>query len=126
MPIVSGFDNTLTTVDICDRFAPPEWHAIDDRWHRGEVSLPAAQVAVWSLLRATAAEVRDFVATTARLRPGVPEFLRACRERGEPVYVGSGGFDFYLEPILAPHRAALAAVHCSRGTFAADRIALEF
>lgn len=130
MPIVSDFDNTLTTVDIgdalCDRFAPPEWHAIDDRWHRGELSLPAAQREIWSLVRATPTAVRDFLAAAARLRPGVPELLQACRERGEPVYVGSGGFDFYLEPILAPHRAALAAIYCSRGVFRGDRIALEF
>jgi 2-hydroxy-3-keto-5-methylthiopentenyl-1-phosphate phosphatase len=130
MPIVTDFDNTLTTLDVgdalCDRFAPPEWHAIDDRWQRGEVSLPAAQREVWALVRATPAAVRDFVAAEARLRPGVPELLRACRARGVPVYVGSGGFDFYVEPLLAPHRDALAGVHCSRGVFHGDRIALEF
>jgi 2-hydroxy-3-keto-5-methylthiopentenyl-1-phosphate phosphatase len=130
MPVVSDFDHTLTTIDVgdalCDRFAPPEWHDIDDRWQRGEVSLPAAQREMWSLLRATPAAVRDFVAAAARLRPGVPEFLDACRARGVPVYVGSGGFDFYVEPLLAPYRAALAGVSCSRGTFDGDRIALEF
>ncbi|MBI5479671.1 MAG: HAD-IB family phosphatase [Deltaproteobacteria bacterium] len=130
MPIVTDFDYTLTTIDVgdalCDRFAPPEWHAIDDRWQRGEVSLPAAQREIWSLLRATAAAVRDFVATTARLRPGVPEFFRACRERALPVYVGSGGFDFYLEPLLEPHRPALAGLYCSRGVFHGDRLALQF
>jgi 2-hydroxy-3-keto-5-methylthiopentenyl-1-phosphate phosphatase len=130
MPIVSDFDYTLTTIDVgdalCDRFAPPEWHAIDDRWQRGEVSLPAAQREMWSLLRATPDATREFVAAAARLRPGVPEFLRACQERGVPVYVGSGGFDFYVEPLLAPHRAALAGVYCSRGVFHGDRVALEF
>ena len=130
MPIVSDFDYTLTTIDVgdalCDRFAPPEWHAIDDRWLRGEVSLPAAQREVWALLRATPAAVREFVTTAARLRPGVPDFLRACHARGVPFYVGSGGFDFYLEPLLAPYRATLAGVHCSRGVFHGDRIALEF
>jgi 2-hydroxy-3-keto-5-methylthiopentenyl-1-phosphate phosphatase len=130
MPIVSDFDYTLTTIDVgdalCDRFAPPEWHAVDDRWQRGELSLPEAQLQMWSQLRATPTEVNAFVATAARLRPGVPEFLRACRDRGVPVYVGSGGFDFYLEPVLEPHRLALAGTFCSRGIFHGDRVTLEF
>ena len=130
MVIVTDFDYTLTTIDVgdalCDRFAPPEWHAIDDRWQRREIPLPEAQQQMWSLLRATPAEVDAFVAGAARLRPGVPELLAACRARAVPVYVGSGGFDFYVEPILAPHREALAGVYCSRGTFHGDRISLDF
>jgi 2-hydroxy-3-keto-5-methylthiopentenyl-1-phosphate phosphatase len=130
MVIVSDFDNTLTTVDVgdalCDRFAPPEWHAVDDRWQRGEVSLPAAQREVWALVRATPAAVHAFLAAAARLREGVPELLAACRARGVPVYVGSGGFDFYVEPLLAPHRAALAGVCCSHGVLRGDRVTLEF
>ena len=44
--LILDFDGTVTDVDVgdavCDRFAPPQWKLIDERWTRREISLPEA------------------------------------------------------------------------------------
>ena len=136
-PAVSGvlvldFDGTVTTAvigdAICDRFAPPAWREYDERWIRNELPLPDAQRAIWEMARATPAALAAFLASeTCALRPGLPALVERARERGLGVWVASGGFDFYIDVLLGPARAAIDRFFCNRGRLEPDgRFAIDF
>src|SRR5262245_12690928 len=128
--LVLDFDGTITTTDVgdavCERFAPPTWREIDDRWVRHEISLPEAQRQMWGLARATRDEAAAFVRDHARLRPGLDALLAAAADRGVPVWLASGGFDFYILPLLGPRLGGIARALYNTARFDGDRIAVEF
>jgi 2,3-diketo-5-methylthio-1-phosphopentane phosphatase len=129
--IVLDFDGTVTTLDVgdavCDRFAPADWRDIDAKWHRGEISLPEAQRGMWALVRAAPSEIEAYVGEVARLRPGLDALLDEADRQGWAVTVASGGFDFYIRPVLGPKRLArLAACYSNRAHFENGGVRLEF
>jgi 2-hydroxy-3-keto-5-methylthiopentenyl-1-phosphate phosphatase len=128
--VVLDFDGTLTERDagdaLCARFAPPLWQEIDERWHRREIALPHAQRLMWGLVRGSRAELARAAREAGALRPGAGALLAACAERGWPVVLASGGFDFYLEPILGPHRRLLEAAYFNRAHPSRRGVRLEF
>jgi len=128
--LVLDFDGTLTDVDVgdavCDRLAPPGWRDIDERWARREISLPEAQRQMWALVRATRDEALAAARAAGHLRPGLPSLLDAADARGVPVWLASGGFDFYIEPILGPLLGRFARAWYNAARFDGDRLAVEF
>lgn len=112
--LVLDFDGTIAAADvgdaICDEFAPPSWRDIDQAWLRGELSLPEAQRRMWPLVRCAEAELRAFLGRIGALRPGFAELMDLCRERRVEVVVASGGFDLYLDILLAPWADRLRVV----------------
>src|SRR5581483_10518954 len=107
--LVLDFDGTITTADLgdalCSRFAPPSWRDVDAEWVRGEVSLPEAQRRMWALARATREEALAAAREIGRLREGLDALLDGAHARGVPVWIASGGFDFYVEALLGARLA---------------------
>jgi len=114
--VFCDFDGTITEADlivaIWRRFAPPGWERVKDdvlaRWRtvREGVAEVFAQI--------PSAQERAIVAyalSTARIRDGFQPFLELCRREGIPVYVASGGIDFFVRPVLAPYRPWLAGLY---------------
>lgn len=128
--LVLDFDGTITLDDVgdavCDRFAPPAWREVDERWARHEISLPEAQRQMWALVRATHEQALTFARDAGRLRPGLDALLEFAAERHIDVWLASGGFDFYIEPILGARLAQLAYAYYNRARFADDRVAVDF
>ena len=128
--IVLDFDGTVTEKDIgdevCDRFAPPEWRAIDDAWVRNEISLPEAQRRMWAMARAERHEALAYAHEIGHLRRGLDDFMTSCVARGSELWLASGGFDFYIEGILGARLDRFSRVYCNRAHFANGNIALEF
>jgi len=122
---VIDFDGTIAEIDvgdaICERFAPPAWRQVDQRWTRGEISLPEAQRQMWALVRGTRAQMQDYAREAATFRSGLAVLLGAARDRGYRVVVASGGFDFYIEAALSRIKAevgvSMDAVHCNGARF---------
>lgn len=55
-------------------------------------------------VRASLDDMRRYVLSTVRPRPGAGRFLDWCREAGIPVEIVSGGVDLYLDPLLEKWR----------------------
>ena len=55
--------------------------------------------------------MRAFAAASARLRPGFPELVAACRDRGAPFFLASGGLRQYIEAVLATNLAPELRAH---------------
>lgn len=128
--LVLDFDGTVTTTDVgddlCDRFAPPAWREIDERWVRGEISLPEAQRQMWGMARASRAQALDGARAVGRLREGLDALLDGARAGGIEVWLASGGFDFYIEALLGARLDRFARVLCNRVRFDGDRLHAEF
>ena len=128
--IVLDFDGTVTQKDIgdeiCDRFAPPAWREIDAAWVRKEISLPDAQRKRWALARAERPDALAYAAEIGHLRPGLDALLAAARRSAVPVWLASGGFDFYIEALLGPRLAAFERRYFNATRFIDGRIEVDF
>lgn len=129
--LVLDFDGTLTLGDIgdliCGRFATPAWADIDAAWVRGELSLAEAQRQMWALCRCTAGQALEHAREVGHLRPGLDDLLAAAAAKHVPVWLASGGFDFYIEEILGPTRLlGLGRRYYNQARFAGDRVQVSF
>jgi 2,3-diketo-5-methylthio-1-phosphopentane phosphatase len=124
------FDGTVTQRDIgdeiCDRFAPPAWRDIDAAWLRHEISLPDAQRQMWALARAERPEAIAYAAAIGHLRPGLDALMAAARRSGAPMWLASGGFDFYIEALLGPRLGAFERRYFNATRFIDGRIEVDF
>lgn len=131
MTLILDFDGTVTTEDIgdrvCGRFAAPQWLDIDRRWVRGELSLPEAQRQMWALCQCDRAAAVSYAQEVGQLRPGLDVLLDASRASGAALWLASGGFDFYIEPLLGPRRLlALSRRYYNRAHFESGEVRVEF
>ncbi|BBW96943.1 2-hydroxy-3-keto-5-methylthiopentenyl-1-phosphate phosphatase [Geobacillus sp. FSL W8-0032] len=99
------FDGTITENDniiaIMKQFAPPEWEALKDDILAERISVQEGVGKMFSLLPSSLkGEIVDFLRGTARLREGFREFAAWTKEQGIPLYVVSGGIDFFVYPLL--------------------------
>lgn len=104
--LVLDFDGTVTTADVgdrfCDRFAPTGWRDLLPLWESGTVPLATLQDDMWGRIRIDRARAVDAVREMIALRPGLHALLDGAATRGVPVWLASGGFDFYIEALLGP------------------------
>lgn len=130
--VVVDFDGTLTLADvgdeICERFADPSWRRLAPALERREVSMMAAQAEMWRLVRGSASEIERFVGEVGVLRDGAAELLDAGDAGEIDLVLASGGFDFYIDVVLAPWRAreAFRARYSNAGKLEGDRVTVSF
>jgi 2-hydroxy-3-keto-5-methylthiopentenyl-1-phosphate phosphatase len=103
--IFCDFDGTITDNDniiaIMKQFAPPEWEALKDDILAQRISVQEGVGKMFSLLPSSRKkEITDFILQTARLRDGFREFVTFTKEHDIPLYVVSGGIDFFVYPLL--------------------------
>lgn len=128
--LVIDFDGTITDKDIgdevCDRFADPSWKEIDAAWVRNEISLPEAQRQMWALARAGREEAVAYARKVGHRRPGLHGLLERVGALGGEAWLASGGFDFYVEALLADDAALLKRRYYNHTRFEDGRILVEF
>ncbi len=104
LTMVFDFDGTITEKDIFDaifkRFADPACWEAHRAYNDREISMKEAYLAMAEHFRGSAAEVRDFVRTFARLRPGFRELMEQLSGRAIRSMIVSNGFDIYLHYLL--------------------------
>jgi 2-hydroxy-3-keto-5-methylthiopentenyl-1-phosphate phosphatase len=102
--VLVDFDGTIATVDTTDalleRFALPEWHAIEDEWKAGKIGSRECMVRQVDLIRATPAEMDAFI-DGLEIDPGVTAFFTYARGRGLEISVVSDGLDRTVNAVLA-------------------------
>jgi len=98
------YDGTISTRDtgivLLERFAPPEWRAIDDEYVRGEIGSRVCLLDEWDLLPKDEAQLRA-AAAEVPLDPGLEPLVGALRDAGAELAVVSDGFGFYVRDRLA-------------------------
>ncbi|MFF2446057.1 2-hydroxy-3-keto-5-methylthiopentenyl-1-phosphate phosphatase [Neobacillus sp. NPDC058068] len=124
--IYCDFDGTVTESDniiaIMKKFAPPEWVAIKDQILSRQMSINEGVGKLFSLLPSNLKEeITAFAIENARIRPGFKEFVEFARQEGIPLYIVSGGIDFFLQPILADY-SPFAGIYCNESDFSGETI----
>lgn len=114
----SDFDGTISNKDritaIMQEFVPDASAPLIERVNRREISVRAAVEQMFALIpSARFEEVREFVVSTTVIRQGFDRFVEYATKRDWPITVMTGGFDFFVDPIIAPWRDHLT-VYCSQ------------
>lgn len=104
MLIICDFDGTITTEDVTnalwDRYGMPGWREqLLPPYFRGEMSPLEVMDAGWRTITQSKDELLA-AAAAIPLRDGFDDFLAACRSRRWPMYVISGGLDWYVRALL--------------------------
>jgi 2-hydroxy-3-keto-5-methylthiopentenyl-1-phosphate phosphatase len=104
--VVCDFDGTATMLDVGDEISKhfggaEHWERESARFRRGELDTRGIIQAIYTKVFADEAAVCAFAAQAARLRPGFIELVAACRDRGAPFVLASGGLRQYIEAVLA-------------------------
>ena len=103
--IFCDFDGTITNSDniisLMKKFAPPEWEPIKDDILAQRMSIQEGVGAMFALLPSSMKEeLTRYILDTAVIRDGFREFVQYTRENQIPLYIISGGIDFFVEPML--------------------------
>jgi 2-hydroxy-3-keto-5-methylthiopentenyl-1-phosphate phosphatase len=109
LAVLLDFDGTVAPDDptdrLLDRFATPEWRAVEAEWQAGRMTSRECMQRQAVMLRATPGEL-DAAIGTIRIDPGFHDFVSLCRRRGVDVTIVSDGFDRVVRAVLA--RAGLS------------------
>ncbi|MRX73312.1 2-hydroxy-3-keto-5-methylthiopentenyl-1-phosphate phosphatase [Bacillus lacus] len=103
--IICDFDGTITNSDniiaIMKKFAPPQWEKLKDEVLSEEISIREGVGEMFSLLSSSQKqEITNYILKHAAIREGFAEFAAFAKNSDYPLYIVSGGIDFFVEPLL--------------------------
>ena len=97
------FDGTIMLCDTTDylfeRFALPEWRAVEEEWAAGRIGSRECMAQQVALLRATRSEL-EAAAAELEIDPGFAGFLAVLRQLGVGATVVSDGLDLVIDLTL--------------------------
>ncbi|WP_339170661.1 2-hydroxy-3-keto-5-methylthiopentenyl-1-phosphate phosphatase [Anoxybacillus sp. FSL W8-1294] len=128
--IFCDFDGTITLNDniiaLMKQFAPPEWEAIKDDILAQACTVQEGVGRMFSLLPTTLKEdIVQFLIDTARIRDGFSDFVAFTNERQIPLYIVSGGIDFFVYPLL-DGLVEKERIFCNSADFSGDTIRITW
>jgi 2-hydroxy-3-keto-5-methylthiopentenyl-1-phosphate phosphatase len=114
--VVCDFDGTATLLDIGDEVSRhfggvAHWEERSAAFRRGELDTRGIIEAIYETVSASEPELQAYAVSVARLRPGFAQLIEACRSRGAPLVLASGGLRQYIEPVLASQLSPDARAH---------------
>ncbi|MBV7503949.1 2-hydroxy-3-keto-5-methylthiopentenyl-1-phosphate phosphatase [Bacillus sp. sid0103] len=124
--IFCDFDGTVTESDniikMMEEFAPHGWELIKDQILASQISINEGVGKLFSLLPSNRKEeLTAFAIEHAKIRPGFQEFVEFTRTEGIPIYIVSGGIDFFVYPILEKF-GPFDGIYCNESDFSSERI----
>lgn len=115
--IVCDFDGTIALNDVTDvlleRFALPEWQAIEAEWKAGRIGSRECMARQVDLLRAEPAAL-DALLDDIAIDPGFPAFVAQARHLGCELLVVSDGLDYAIRRVLGRHRLGHLPIMANR------------
>ncbi|RKP57007.1 2-hydroxy-3-keto-5-methylthiopentenyl-1-phosphate phosphatase [Cohnella endophytica] len=125
------FDGTITLNDnivaVMKHFNPPGIEEIIKDIVSVKKSIKQGVGEMFALLPSSLKdEVREYILSTAGIRPGFPELLEWCKLHDVPFYVTSGGIDFFIYPLLAPFGIPDDHIYCNGSDFSGDNIKITW
>lgn len=128
--IFCDFDGTITNKDnliaIMKKFDPPGWFPIKEEILSQTISIREGVAKMFSLLPVSAKEeVISYVLEQAEIRDGFAEFVAYTKQHGIPLYIVSGGIDFFVYPLLEPF-GPFSGIYCNVADFSGETIKINF
>ncbi|MFJ7636877.1 2-hydroxy-3-keto-5-methylthiopentenyl-1-phosphate phosphatase [Peribacillus sp. NPDC097206] len=128
--IFCDFDGTITNSDniisIMKKFAPPGWEALKDGVLQQKISISHGVGEMFSLLDSDLKEdIIQYVKETAGIRQGFSDFVEFTKKSDIPLYIVSGGMDFFVEPLLND-LLPVENVYCNHADFSQEEIMIEW
>jgi 2-hydroxy-3-keto-5-methylthiopentenyl-1-phosphate phosphatase len=128
--IFCDFDGTITNSDniiaIMKKFAPPEWEDIKNAILSQEISIQQGVGRMFSLLPSGwKEEITEFILNHAEIREGFKDFVSYTKERNIPLYVVSGGIDFFVYPLLRDI-VPREHIYCNQADFSGENIQIQW
>lgn len=122
--VLTDYDDTAAVQNVAElllgRFGAPDWPAVRERFHNGELSLKDYQEITFRDIRATKGEMQDFVGANAEFRPGFGALAEFCRQNGIPLAIVSQGLDFYIQPLVDGAGGSDIPIYAVTAKFGAD------
>ncbi len=128
--IFCDFDGTITANDniiaIMEKFDPPGWVPVKDQILDQSISIREGVAKMFSLLPVSEKdEIISYVLEQAEIREGFSDFVAYSKKQNLPLYIVSGGIDFFVHPLLEPF-GPFDDIYCNSADFSGDLIKLEF
>ncbi|MCA1319261.1 2-hydroxy-3-keto-5-methylthiopentenyl-1-phosphate phosphatase [Bacillus tianshenii] len=128
--IFCDFDGTVTDSDniiaIMKKYAPSEWNELKDRVLSQEISIREGVGKMFSLLPSSQKEeISTYILENAVIRKGFREFVEYTDNQQIPLYIVSGGIDFFVKPLL---RGIVpdARIYCNESDFSEESIKINW
>lgn len=124
--IFCDFDGTITESDniiaIMKKFAPPNWTKIKDQILTREISISEGVGKLFASLPSSRRdEITRYAIENAVIREGFAEFVDFVRAEQIPLYIVSGGIDFFVYPILERY-GPFDGIYCNEADFSGESI----
>ncbi|KKI93927.1 2-hydroxy-3-keto-5-methylthiopentenyl-1-phosphate phosphatase [Bacillus sp. SA1-12] len=128
--IICDFDGTITETDniiaIMKRFAPPEWNELKDGVLSQRISVKEGVGSMFKLLPSSLKnDIIEFILNHAKIRSGFKEFVQYTKDNHLPLYIVSGGIDFFVYPLLNG-LVDEKHIYCNRADFSQEMIHIEW
>ncbi|MFD2213198.1 2-hydroxy-3-keto-5-methylthiopentenyl-1-phosphate phosphatase [Metabacillus endolithicus] len=128
--IICDFDGTITETDniiaIMKRFAPPEWDALKNGVLSQEISIQEGVGKMFQLLPSSSKdEIVKYILDHAEIRSGFRDFVQFTKDKNIPLYIVSGGIDFFVYPLLEG-LIEEEQIYCNKANFSNDHIQIEW
>lgn len=128
--VFCDFDGTITESDniisIMKHFAPPEWESLKDKVLAEEISIQDGVGQMFALLPSSLKEeITSYVLSQANIRNGFEEFIAYLKTEKIPLYIVSGGIDFFIHPLLEQF-GPFEAIYCNHSDFSGEMIKVNW
>lgn len=128
--IFCDFDGTVTEKDnivaIMEEFSPEGWQPIVNDILNETISIREGVGKMFSRIPSDKKEeIIEFVLTRSRIREGFQEFIDYTKSESIPLYIVSGGIDFFVHPVLE-NKLNPEQVICNSSDFSNDHIKITW
>lgn len=128
--IFCDFDGTITNNDnifsLMNEFGPEGWETIKDDIFAQKVTIAEGIRELFSLLPvALKEEIISFVLKDGIIREGFKDFVQFTRDQNIPLYIVSGGIDFFVHPVLEPF-GPFDHIYCNEADFSGETIQIIY
>ncbi|MBD7965663.1 2-hydroxy-3-keto-5-methylthiopentenyl-1-phosphate phosphatase [Fictibacillus norfolkensis] len=128
--IFCDFDGTVTEKDnivaIMEEFSPEGWQPIVNEILNETISIREGVGKMFSRISSDKKEeIIEFVLTRSKIREGFQEFIQFTQSERIPLYIVSGGIDFFVHPVLE-NKLEAANVFCNASDFTGDTIKITW
>ena len=100
------FDGTITEKDVSffllDNFADSNWRQLLEEYKESNMSVGVFNTRAFAMIKADEQTLLEFIFSSdqVKIRPGFPELLTYCSEKGLEFVIVSNGLHFYIEALL--------------------------